>query len=157
MQNKGTICINRVYCMVPWKNTAYSSLHSAGFTVRALAHIIDLFAILPISFLSMSMTSKAASQIESLVISAILDVLIPVLLTFLFWMRLKATPGKYILGLQVVDAVTFEALTLKQSVFRYLGYIVCIASFGVGFLAIFFNEQNQGWHDKLSRSCVIKK
>ncbi|MFQ5987264.1 MAG: RDD family protein [Dehalococcoidia bacterium] len=38
---------------------------------------------------------------------------------------------------------------------RYLGYIVCALTLGIGFLIIAFDDRKQGLHDKIANTYVI--
>jgi len=80
----------------------------------------------------------------------------PVVLTIWFWLRFLGTPGKMLCRLQVVDAETLSALSLKQSIIRYLGYLPAILVLFVGLLWVAFDRRKQGWHDKLAGSVVVR-
>ena len=73
-----------------------------------------------------------------------------------FWLYKQATPGKMVLSARVVDAKTGDALTLKQSIGRYLSYFVSIIPLGLGLLWVAFDPRKQGWHDKLAGTVVIR-
>lgn len=77
-------------------------------------------------------------------------------ITIFFWVKFCGTPGKRLLGLKIVDAKTLQPLSPMQSVVRYLGYFIAVMPFCVGLLWILFDEKQQGWHDKLAHSVVIK-
>ena len=77
------------------------------------------------------------------------------LLTIALWIRYSGTPGKLLLGCQVVDAGSFEPIGLKQSVIRYLGYYVSIFSLGVGFFWVMWDKRKQGFHDKMANTVVV--
>jgi hypothetical protein len=38
---------------------------------------------------------------------------------------------------------------------RWLGYQLCLATLGIGFLWVLVDDRRMGWHDKLARTCVI--
>lgn len=69
-----------------------------------------------------------------------------------FWIRYSATPGKMIMRMKIVDAVTLEKPTKLQFVKRFLGYIT--VPFGIWFVP--FSKQHRALHDKLSGTAVIK-
>ncbi len=77
-------------------------------------------------------------------------------ITIFFWLRFAGTPGKRLLKLRVVDATTGKNLTMLQSVVRYFGYLIASFPMGLGFIWVLLDEKNQGWHDKLANSVVIK-
>lgn len=78
-------------------------------------------------------------------------------ITLFFWVRFAGTPGKRLLKLKVIDATTGNKLTPLQSLVRYLGYFISAFPMGLGFLWVVMDEKNQGWHDKLANSVVIRE
>ncbi|MES2215288.1 MAG: RDD family protein, partial [Pseudomonadota bacterium] len=79
-----------------------------------------------------------------------------VLLSFyfiFFWYKMGWTPGKYILGLRVVDADTLERISLYQSIKRFIWYALALISIWF----IIFTKKHQGLHDKIARTIVIKR
>lgn len=71
------------------------------------------------------------------------------------WVRFAATPGKLLLGLRVVDAQTFEKMTLKQATKRFFSFILSVAPLFLGFLWSNFNKRCQTWHDKIASTVVV--
>ncbi len=86
----------------------------------------------------------------------LLQQLIIVVITLFFWIRFAGTPGKRLLKIRIVDAKTGKNLNVWQSIIRYVGYLISSLPMGLGFIWIFLDEKNQGWHDKLANSIVIK-
>ncbi|WP_253303739.1 RDD family protein [Wolbachia endosymbiont of Phyllotreta cruciferae] len=71
------------------------------------------------------------------------------------WVRFAATPGKLLLGLRVVDAQTFEKITLRQATKRFFSFILSVAPLFLGFLWSNFNKRCQTWHDKIAGTVVV--
>lgn len=71
------------------------------------------------------------------------------------WVRFAATPGKLLLGLRVVDAQTFEKMTLRQATKRFFSFILSAAPLFSGFLWSNFNKRCQTWHDKIAGTVVV--
>jgi hypothetical protein len=71
-----------------------------------------------------------------------------------FWSTRGATPGKKFMGLLIIDA-DGNYLTVERSIIRYLGYIISGIFLAMGFFWIYFDLNNQGWHDKFSKSFVV--
>ena len=69
---------------------------------------------------------------------------------------LKATPGKYFIGLYVIDENGCR-LSGYQAFFRFLGKIVSFFTFGYGFIIIAFKKNKQGLHDRLTKTTVLRK
>jgi hypothetical protein len=71
------------------------------------------------------------------------------------WIRFAATPGKLLLGLRVVNAQTFEKMTLKQATKRFFSFILSVAPLFLGFIWANFNKRCQTWHDKIAGTVVV--
>ncbi|TDN66822.1 RDD family protein [Paraburkholderia sp. BL10I2N1] len=80
---------------------------------------------------------------------------IPVVMTGVMWAIWGTSPGKRALGLRIVDSDTGQAMTAKQAAVRTLGYLVCFATCGAGFLWMLFNPRRQGLHDRMANTVVI--
>jgi len=77
------------------------------------------------------------------------------IITVAFWVKLFGTPGKLLMGCQVVDADSEEPLSVKQAVLRYLGYYVSAFTLGLGFFWIAWDKRKQGFHDKIANTVVL--
>jgi len=71
-----------------------------------------------------------------------------------FWMWRGQTPGQMVTNTKVVR-VDGKPVDLRTAVLRFLGYILCILTFGIGFLIIAGDERKQGLHDKIADTYVI--
>lgn len=71
------------------------------------------------------------------------------------WSQWGRTPGKWILGILVVDVRSRELPTLKQSIIRALGYCLSAAPLMLGFFWMSFNPRRRAWHDMLAGTVVI--
>ncbi len=69
-----------------------------------------------------------------------------------FWIYYSATPGKMIMHMKIVDAVTLEKPSKWQFIRRFFGYMTVL--FGVWFIV--FSKQRQALHDKIAGTVVIK-
>ncbi len=65
------------------------------------------------------------------------------------------TPGKRIMKIRVIkaDGGTLDDAT---AIIRYVGYYINSAIFMIGWLLAFFDENNQGLHDKIVSTYVVK-
>jgi uncharacterized RDD family membrane protein YckC len=63
------------------------------------------------------------------------------------------------LGQMVVNAKVVKTdgkpVDLRIAVIRYLGYLLCGLTLGLGFLLVAFDKRKQGLHDKLAETYVI--
>lgn len=71
------------------------------------------------------------------------------------WVRFAGTPGKLLLGLRVVNAQTFEKITLSQASKRFFSFILSIVPLFLGFIWANFDKRCQTWHDKISGTVVV--
>jgi uncharacterized RDD family membrane protein YckC len=77
-------------------------------------------------------------------------------LIYLFlWNRTLGTPGKWILGCEIVDSKTFQKPTLKQLIIRYCSYYISGFILYLGYLNILWDKKNRCWHDILAGTVVI--
>ena len=149
----------------------------AGFASRAVALVID-FAIISVvllavnwfvaSFLGMlnMKVSDCVQQVTgqqkgtdfcNLVASVSLIFALcfaPVYFIFFWIVGDGTTPGHAIMGLRVVR-MSGKPMRLHIAVIRWIGYIVCFLSLGLGFLWVLLDNQRQGWHDTMAGTCVL--
>lgn len=132
----------------------------AGFWRRLAAELLDGLIYAPISLLvyyqaygTEIFTAEWGGEPDLLMFS--MDYLIPALITVWMWQRFFATPGKMLMACQVVDADSGQPLSLRQSVLRYLAYLVSLLPLGLGFLWIAWDKRKQGFHDKIANSVVV--
>jgi len=64
------------------------------------------------------------------------------------------TPGKMLLGLQVVS-VDGTPISFGTAFLRSVGYLVSSLVFCLGYIWIAFDKKKQGWHDKIAGTVVI--
>jgi uncharacterized RDD family membrane protein YckC len=133
-----------------------------GFWARFLASLVDSMLVLVIlvplllaiygrEYLDPERTTLFAGPADIL-----LNLVAPAIAIVLFWIHRKATPGKMLIRAEVVDAQTGAALTVRQSIGRYLGYYVSILPLCLGLLWVAFDPRKQGWHDKLAGTVVVR-
>ncbi len=78
------------------------------------------------------------------------------IVTILFWKKWRgATPGKKIVKIKIVDAITCKDITNRQAITRSLGYIISIIPFLLGFLIVAFRKDKRAFHDLLADTVVI--
>jgi uncharacterized RDD family membrane protein YckC len=65
------------------------------------------------------------------------------------------TPGKMIMGLQVIKTDGTK-ITDAEAVLRYVGYLINTPIILLGWLWAMFDGRNQGWHDKIANTYVVK-
>ncbi|WP_028534729.1 RDD family protein [Paludibacterium yongneupense] len=74
---------------------------------------------------------------------------------FLRWKR--ATPGKMLIGAEVVDAASGSAMGLAQATLRSLACTLSLLSCGLGYAWVLLDPRKQAWHDKIARTVVVRR
>ena len=144
-----------------------------GFWARFLTMFIDniwvtivvvlvLMAVFGQDFMAMvAMTPDSSPEAMGMAAqgaagSLLAQLLLPAVLIVGFWFWKAATPGKMVISAKIVDAKTLGKPSTGQLIVRYIGYFISAFVFGLGFLWVAFDKRNQGWHDKIAGTLVIK-
>ncbi len=128
-----------------------------GFGQRVMATIIDIFLqtllLIPlvIVFFPDLLNEPKPSQNFQWVAGLVQTVVL-----IGFWLSSQSTPGKMLFNAKIVDAETGGKPSNKQFTIRYLGYILGSLALGLGFIWVAFDKRNQGWHDKMAGTIVVK-
>lgn len=80
---------------------------------------------------------------------------LPTVMYVACWRLFGATPGKFLLGCQVVDCGTLARITWRQSVMRFIGYFISAIPLGLGFWWAAWDGRKQGFHDKFAHTLVV--
>ena len=140
----------------------------AGFWRRLAATLVDGLILLPIVGLmfylgfylsgggDISLEALDADPLAFYHLAAImaLDLSIFALVVYC-WVRFRGTPGKLLLGCQLIDADSRQPLSIARAIQRYLAYLASALPLMLGFLWIAFDRRKQGFHDKIAHSIVI--
>ena len=127
-------------------------MNYAGFWRRLSAALIDsvIYSVLISLLIGPAYANPNLQTFEGVVGAVIMSVA-----TIALWVRYQGTPGKLLLGCQIVDANSGEPMSYKQAVIRYLGYFVSLMTLFVGFLWIAWDKRKQGFHDKMANTVVV--
>ena len=71
------------------------------------------------------------------------------------WLKSGQTLGMSSWGIQVVN-VDLSMISTRQAFLRFAVAILSWLSLGAGFVYAFFNVERLTWHDKLSKSCLVR-
>jgi uncharacterized RDD family membrane protein YckC len=141
---------------------AEARLDYAGFWRRAGAVVIDLVLLASLILLLRLILygagepgGEAAVQRAQVWTELALGHVLPFVLAVFFWVRFLGTPGKLLLGCQVLDARTQQRIGVGQATLRYLGYLLSALPLMLGFLWIAWDPRKQGFHDKLAGTVVV--
>lgn len=66
------------------------------------------------------------------------------------------TPGKKALGLYVVSIGEFDKISFERASFRFLLWMFCWLTLGIGFFIAFLSQNRQTLADKFSRTVVVR-
>lgn len=130
-----------------------------GFWARVLATLVDSLLLLALTVpLGLWLIGPAYWEDSRLVkgpLGFVIEWLLPALAIVACWLARSATPGKLLIGAQIVDANTGAALAWPQALLRYLGYYLAAIPLLLGIVWVAFDTRKQGWHDKLARTVVV--
>lgn len=134
------------------------SITFAGFLPRFIAYIIDSVFIGLVSII-IGMSVGLMADLDNLGILAVTNlasaVIAPVYL-IAFWATQGATPGKVFLGMRIVASNgRADGIGWGRAILRYVGYVVGMWVFYLGFIWIVIDDDSQGWHDKIARTYVV--
>lgn len=108
---------------------------------------------------------KSAENLEALAVNNFSNLLIFIALMAMvniiivgtyfisFWVYYGATPGKMIMHMKIVNAVTLEQPGKWQFIKRFCGYFTAL----FGIWSIVVSKQRQALHDKMAQTVVIKR
>ena len=78
-----------------------------------------------------------------------------------FWIRVfanwGATPGTIMLSLRIIDEPTGGRPSAWQCIGRCVMALVSIALLGLGYFNIVVDPRQQGWHDKIVGTLVVRR
>lgn len=125
----------------------------------ALDPFIALLAFLVALLISMLIGGAAGGEEGAAGFGIMLMILFPLVyfVWFLITLGQGVTPGKKLLGLQVVNHQTgdipgFRTMFLREIVGRFLSGLFL----GLGYFSALWDKSGQAWHDKLAGTVVVK-
>ena len=132
---------------------ALSQLFMSSESSKILGQITAKYQMqTPLSAEEIAMQSRI---IKLLILNQVVQFIMLFSYVVYMWIRFAATPGKLLLGLRVVNAQTFERLTLKQATKRFFSFILSAAPLFLGFIWASFDKRCQTWHDKIANTVVV--
>lgn len=146
----------------------------AGFWRRLVAYMIDGFIlsiiliilgiIAVVAYFAGAMSGNSGAlmarmmnpeQLSAITLSIwVLSTLLNIIYFTYFYGTSGRTPGKMLMGLQVVTSEG-KPLSFGIAFLRSVGYLVSSFVFCLGFIWIGFDKKKQGWHDKIAGTVVI--
>lgn len=128
----------------------------ASFFERVVAFIIDIFLINLVLFIFGFITIKInlITSINGLKILGYFAYTL-IFLYFTFFNKRGKTLGKFLVGIEVINKDEEKPLTLKQSCFRTIGYVLDVFTLFGGLLLGLVNKKHRTLHDFMGSSIVI--
>jgi len=93
--------------------------------------------------------------VSKILFNQLLQISLLILLTLSSWLYFKTSPGKYILGLKIVDKKTHNTPSNKQLIIRALSIYLNLFTFGFGYLMLLFDKQKRACHDRTAGTVVM--
>jgi uncharacterized RDD family membrane protein YckC len=118
----------------------------ADMETRFGAMVIDLVILSVISSLSFMAASGMGLSLSFLIT--------PIYFWYFLTRNNGQTPGKRLMKIRVIKK-NGSRITDADAIARYIGYAVN-NFFLVGWVWAFFDENRQGWHDKIAETYVVK-
>jgi uncharacterized RDD family membrane protein YckC len=85
-----------------------------------------------------------------------LSFLVGVAYNWYFWTRQNGqTPGKSLMKIRVIKT-DGSPISDTDAILRYIGYYISGFVLALGYLWAIWDENHQGWHDKIANTYVVK-
>ena len=125
-----------------------TSVEYMGFWIRFLASLIDSVILFIVALILGAITAGASAYIQ-----LIINILYYVLFTGLR----GQTPGKMVVGIQVLtregEVPGIGRAILREVIGKFVSGIVLL----LGYIWVAFDLNKQGWHDKIAGTYVIRR
>lgn len=132
----------------------------ATLDVRLLAVIIDYFLVFATYCVLATIAVLFISARESKIAVALSGLVIIPAVKMIYSMIMESsarqgTYGKVLVGLKVTDENGLP-VSAGRAIIRNLSKLLCVITLGLGYAAGFFDKRQQGLHDKIAGTMVIK-
>ncbi len=129
-----------------------------SFGSRFFATVMDMFLIImPVNIVvGLIYGYESMKNPELHPTAGIIQMIIVLIITVLFWTISGQTPGKKALNLEIVNNKTLQKISLFQAIIRYLAYFLSMISL-IGFFMPLLNKQRKTLHDIIAGTIVIQK
>lgn len=126
-------------------NPDLNPVQYAGFWSRLFATILDsiiqILLLVPIIMMVFGSEILTDPTLLETPLGYAVNYGLPLLYVVLCWKFKSATPGKYLMGMVIVDAKTGGKPPTAMLVLRYLGYYLNVLTLCIGFLWIAFDKR----------------
>ncbi len=124
-------------------------MEKASFWRRLFAYCLDNI-IIGVVWGGLTMFLEMDPLVENLIV-----LIITAVYFIVFWATNGQPLGHRALGIKVV-MLDGSPLTYGKAILRFIGYCLCDALLGIGYLWVIFDKNKQGWHDKIAGTIVVK-
>jgi uncharacterized RDD family membrane protein YckC len=104
----------------------------------------------------MSSFCSTISNLRYIMVQLILLMLAMAYFVF-FWYKMGASIGKLIMRCKIVDADSYNDITMRQAIKRMAGHLFNLITLGMGLFMADFTKKKQGLHDKFANTVVVIK
>ena len=144
----------------PREERVQNGLSAAALAPRLRAGLIDALFVFG-CFLIFLLIVFFVPEFSLFTRSSLLGMGSVLLVIFLSYIAIFTALGAKTLGMdhEQLEVVNYEGspITSREARLRSFGYLVSLGCFGLGFLWAFFDPEQLTWHDKISRTLVVRK
>jgi uncharacterized RDD family membrane protein YckC len=144
--------------IAPATHALVGIFEQAGFALRFGAFMFDLLPLMILLFISGFLASEFTNFSVLIQYGSFGLATLFLILNFIFLAgRTGQTLGKRLIGIRIIRTDQQRATT-KQIILRHvLGYPLSMTVFTLGFLWLLWDRRQQGWHDKIAGTLVVRK
>jgi len=137
-----------------------NGLSAAALAPRLRAGLIDALFVFG-CFLIFLLIVFFVPEFSLFTRSSLLGMSSVLLIIFLSYIATFTALGAKTLGMdhEQLEVVSYQGnpITTREARLRSFGYLVSLGCFGLGFLWALFDPEQLTWHDKISRTLVVRK
>jgi uncharacterized RDD family membrane protein YckC len=134
--------------------------NKAGIFRRFLATAIDPTLAILIYFTVVGVSGGVAGSLfgDAAAVLAIVIAVIACMVFFWWFLGKGMTPGKWLLGLQVIEKHSGEYPGLLRMIIREtFGKFLSGLFLGIGYFWAIWDKDAQAWHDKIAGTVVVRR
>lgn len=146
------------FCDVYMSNVTVGT--KAGVSRRFAAQLLDGLVIWAILFLFLALAALVAGASESagLTLTTLFWAVVAYIVFAMWFLSQGKTPGKWMLGIRVVDKTAGSVPGLGRMLVReIIGKCVSGFFFGIGYFWAIVDREGQAWHDKIANTVVTRQ
>lgn len=137
--------------------TGGGKIEPAGFWLRAAASLLDGVPFLVLAVTQFIVAFYVSPSLAGIV--TLVQIVYGLLVILVLPAMQGTTPGKRLLKMWIVSESTAPGMGLGwgTAALRFVGYLACSVTFGLGYLLVAFSAQKQGLHDLIAKTNVVRK